>query len=126
MYEGYVTPEEYADLGYNNIPFDEIQTYLIKASRHIDELTFNRINHYGFEKLTPFQQELIQTVICEHADFIYDNDDIISSIFNKYSINSVSMEFGDSVNVVYISGIPIERATYSLLKQTGLCCRLGV
>lgn len=125
MYTGYLTPSEYAELGYNDIPADDLEKYLIKASRHIDELTFNRINHLGFENLTEFQKDLIQTVISEHAGFLYENKDELSSTLNKYSINGVSMEWGSSPNIVYENGIPIEISNYALLKQTGLCCRIA-
>lgn len=122
----YVEPKDYYGLGYDGIPSEELTKYLKKASRQIDELTFNRILHYGFDRLTPFQRDIVQTVICEQAEFLFDNNDIINSALNEYSINGVSMKFGDSVNVQYISGVPIERKTYALLKQTGLCCRLAV
>lgn len=124
MYTGYITPAEYADLGYNDIPADDLQNYLIKSSRHVDELTFNRIVSYGFENLTEFQKDIIQTVICEHAGFLYENKDVLSSVLSEYSINGVSMKFGSSPTFIYENGVPVEQETYSLLKQTGLCCRL--
>lgn len=126
MYTGYITPAEYADLGYNDIPADDLPKYLIKASRHIDNLTYNRIVHFGFENLTDFQKEIIQTVICEHAGFLYENNDALTTVLNEYSINGVRMEFGHSLNFTYENGVPVEQETYSLLKQTGLCCRLVV
>lgn len=126
MYTPYVKPYQYTALGYDAVPAEDLIKYLRLASHHIDELTFNRILHHGFENLTEFQQGIVQTVICQHAEFLYQNADIISSVFNEYSINGVSMKFGDGVHVVYEAGVPIERATLSLLKQTGLCCRLAV
>lgn len=125
MYSAYVTPAEYADLGYNDIPADDLMRYLIKASRQIDTLTFNRINHFGFESLSEFQQNIIQTVICEQATFLYENKDELSSTLSKYAINGVSMEWGNSPNLIYEAGVTIEKSLYSLLEQTGLCCRLA-
>lgn len=125
MYSAYVTPAEYADLGYNDIPADDLMRYLIKASRQIDALTFNRINHFGFESLSEFQKDIIQTVICEQATFLYENKDELSSTLSKYAINGVSMEWGNSPNLIYEAGVTIEKSLYSLLEQTGLCCRLA-
>ena len=125
MYKPYVTPDEYADLGYNDICAKELPKYLRDASRQIDSLTFNRIIHYGFDNLTEFQKDIIQTVVCEQANFLEENKDGISSILSKYSINGVTMDFSDSINIVREQGIPMEKTIYSLLKQTGLCCRLA-
>lgn len=126
MYTGYITPAEYADMGYNDIPAEDLQNYLIKASRHIDSLTYNRIVHVGFENLTEFQQEIIKTVICEHAGFLYENKDALNTVLNEYAINGVKMKFGHSINYAYENGVPVEQEVYGLLKQTGLCCRLVV
>ena len=126
MYTGYVTPSEYAELGYNDVPADDLQRYLTLASRQIDGLTFNRITHVGFENLTEFQQEIIKEVISEQADFLYENRDALNTVLNEYAINDVKMKFGRSPNFKYENGVPVENTTYNLLKQTGLCCRLVV
>ena len=126
MYRPYLTPSEYAELGYNDIPAEDLNRFLLKASRQIDDLTFNRIVHTGFENLTEFQQDIIQNVICEHAGFLYENNDELSSTLSRYAINGVSMEWGSSPNILQENGVSIEKSTYSLLKQTGLCCRLVV
>lgn len=124
MYTPYITPEEYAEAGYNEIPVEDRNRYLTKASRHIDDLTFNRIVDKGFENLTEFQQDIIRTVTCEHATFLSENRDILGVGLNKYSINGVSMDFGSGEGITYEGGLPIERSIYAILKQTGLCCRL--
>ena len=126
MYTGYLTPAEYAELGYNDIPADELGKFLMKASRQVDDLTFNRIVHLGFENLTEFQQNIVQTFICEHAGFLYENDDELNSTLSKYAINGVKMEWGNSPNLTYENGVTVEIHNYALLKQTGLCCRLVV
>ena len=125
MYNAYVSAEEYDELGYSTIPNTDIERMLKDASRQVDELTFNRIVAIGLDNLTDFQKEIVQEVVCKHADFIYENADAISSIFDSYSINSVSMKFGTGFNVMLTSGVPIQRSVYSLLEQTGLCCRLA-
>lgn len=126
MYEPYVTAQEYATLGYNKIPAAARGPALKEASRQIDTLTFNRIVARGFEKLTPFQQEIVKEVVCLHADFLYENADAISSILDSYSINGVSMKFGTGFNVQVKNGLPVLGTTYSRLEQTGLCWRGAV
>ena len=107
------------------IPDEAVSLYLKQASRHIDSLTYNRIVGKGFSNLTQFQQELIREVCCEQAEFEYENKDIFGMILQGYSINGVSMNFGNSWNVKIMKGIPIKRDTYEKLSQTGLCCRLA-
>lgn len=120
MYNAYVTIDEYVQMGYNAIQTADLDAYLTKASRMVDTLTFNRIR---FDKLTDFQKEVIKTVVCEQAEFIYENAEAISSILSSYSINSVSMTFGTGFNCVVEGGVPIQKTTYALLQQTGLTWR---
>ncbi len=98
----------------------------VQASRHIDSLTYNRIISQGISGLTPFQRELIQEICCKQAEFEYQNKDIFEMILSGYSINGVSMQFGESWNVTTQKGIPMRRDVYEQLCQTGLCCRLLV
>lgn len=122
-YTAYVTSGEYADMGYGSIPSDKLGDYLLRASRNVDTLTFNRIVAKGFSNLTEFQQEIVKQVVCEQANFLYENADAISSILDSYAINGVSMKFGSGFNVVVEGGLPIQNTVYSFLKQTGLCWR---
>ena len=122
----YVTVQEYTSLGFDAVPADKLSAFLQRASRQIDSLTFNRIVARGFDKLTAFQQELVKEVCCRQAEFLYENNDAINSILDSYSINSVSMHFGTGFNVTLVGGIPIQKMTYSLLEQTGLCWRGAV
>lgn len=110
----------------NMIPDEEIKKALKTASRHIDSLTYNRIVGRGFSNLTEFQQETIKEVVCQQADFEYENADEINSALSSYSINGVSAQFGSAWNVFTDRGIAMKRDTYSLLCQTGLCCGLVV
>lgn len=125
MYTAYVTPSEYAEMGYSSISTDELARYLTDASHQIDTLTFNRILAIEFDKLTEFQQNIIKECVCKHADFLYSNADALASIVDAYSINSVSMKFGTGFGVSMENGMPILKTVYSLLEQTGLCCRLA-
>ena len=125
-YKPYVSKEEYKD-SYNGsvIPDGDLERVLRQASRHIDSLTFNRIVAAGFDHLTAFQQETIKEVVCLQADFEYENADEINTILSSYSINGVSAQFGSSWNVFMEKGIAMKRDVYSLLTQTGLCCRIA-
>ena len=121
MYQPYLSVEEYLNNG--GLIDNDVEKYLISASRHIDSLTFNRIAAKDFESLTEFQQEIIKTVCFDMANFEYENEDLINSVLQSYSINGVSMQFGNSWNVAVINGVAIRRDTYNLLMQTGLCYR---
>ena len=125
-YEAYVTPEYYLDQYKGSIvPKEELTKALKEASRHIDSLAYNRIVSQGFLNLTEYQQDIIKEVICEQADFEYENADEINMILSSYSINGVSASFGSSWNVYTDKGVAMKRDTYALLSQTGLCCRLA-
>lgn len=125
-YEAYATPEYYKnEYPGELIPEGQLEKALIQASRHVDSLTFNRIVGRGFDNLTEYQQEIIREVVCQQADFETENADMISSVLSSYSINGVSMQFGSAWNVYTDKGVAMRRDTYSLLCQTGLCCRLA-
>lgn len=126
-YESYVTAEYYFGEYKGTILREcaDINQRLRQASRHIDSLTYNRIIGRGFSKLTPFQQETIREVVCQQADFEYENADEISTILSSYSLNGASVQFGQSWNVFTDKGVAMMRDTYALLSQTGLCCRLA-
>lgn len=125
-YEAYVTPEHYLEkYGGSIVPEKELPKVLWQASRHIDSLTYNRIVGRGFSSLTQFQQDIIQDVVCQQADFETENADEINSILSSYSINGVSAQFGSSWNIFTDKGVAMKRELYTLLCQTGLCCRLA-
>lgn len=99
-YEPYVTPEYYRETyGGSQIPENELERALTQASRHIDSLTYNRIVGRGFSNLTVFQQDVIREVVCQQADFEYENADEINTILSSYSLNGASVQFGSSWNV---------------------------
>ncbi len=125
-YEPYVTALYYYDTYKGSmIPDDKLEKHLRQASRHVDSLTYNRIVGRGFSDLTEFQQEIIQEVVCQQAEFEYENEDEINTILQSYSLNGVSVQFGQSWNVYTDKGVAMKRDVYALLSQTGLCCRLA-
>lgn len=122
---GYIDVEYYIS-HYNHLELDveEIQMLLDEASNDIDILTFNRIRRIGFESLTNFQKEKLQTVICELMEFHYNNKDFLTSIFNQYEVNGTGFNLQNG-NYIIISGVPILKNTYKKLEQTGLTYRGG-
>lgn len=125
-YEPYVTREYYLEVYQGSaLPGEEIDRRLRQASRHIDSLTYNRIVGWGFSNLTPFQQEIIREVVCQQADFEYENADLIDTVLSGYSLNGASVQFGSSWNVYTDKGVAMKKDVYGLLAQTGLCCRLA-
>lgn len=121
-YEPYADERYYSREAGGEITEDDVDKYLRAASRHIDSLTYNRIVGRGFSNLTQFQQDIIREVCCELAEFEYENEDLIQNVLQSYSINGVSMSFGNSWNVKVISGVAIRSDIYEKLAQTGLCC----
>lgn len=125
-YKSYVTMDYYLNrYEGETIPEECLSKALKQASRHIDSLTYNRIVGRGFSNLTEYQQDIIKEVVCEQADFEYENADEINSILSSYSINGVSASFGSSWNIYMDKGVAMKRDVYTLLAQTGLCCRLA-
>lgn len=125
-YEPYVTPDYYLTTYKGSIVSgDDLERMLKQASRHIDSLTYNRIVGQGFSNLTEFQQDIIREVVCQQADFEYENADEINTVLSSYSLNGASVQFGSSWNVFTGKGIAMKRDVYALLSQTGLCCRLA-
>lgn len=121
-YEAYASEGDYEDLFPDAPAVTDVD--LRQASRHIDSLTYNRIVAQGFGNLTEFQQGVIKEVCCRQALFESENADAINSVLTGYSINGVSMQFGDSWNVFTEYGVAMRRDVYALLCQTGLCCRV--
>lgn len=125
QYDGYLSPEEYKALGGDAIPAEVLDSALKRASRHIDALTFNRIEKAGgIEMLTPFQQHLIIDAVKEQAEFEHENADLFTSPLSGYSINGVSMNFTtQSDRIVTTAGVTTTRDIYELVRQTGLTYR---
>lgn len=118
--EPYVDEMYYKENYLGILDTEDLAKRLKEASQQVDMLTFNRIRGKGFDNLTSFQQSVIKEVICQHVDFVYENQDMIDSVLQSYSINGVSMSFGQSWNIEVMNGVAMKRSTYELLKQTGL------
>lgn len=118
--EPYVDETYYKENYLGTLDTEDLAKRLKEASQQVDMLTFNRIRGKGFDNLTSFQQSVIKEVICQHVDFVYENQDMVDSVLQSYSINGVSMSFGQSWNIEVMNGVAMKRSTYELLKQTGL------
>lgn len=120
----YASFSDYMAAGYTQLAsVDDPEHWLELASRDIDTLTFNRIRARGFARLTGFQQELIQLVTCQLADFRLENDELLDSALTGYSINGVSANFSAGQNLATVGAVTLPRRLYGWLQQTGLCCR---
>lgn len=110
------------------VPDADIGKATYETSRHIDSLTFNRIIGRGYDNLTEFQKEVLDMVCAKQAEFEHENAEMLESVLSSYSINGVSMGISaNDWNLIVQNGVVMQRSTYELLKQTGLCCRsLGV
>lgn len=118
MLESYATKAEYeAKYGQDA----KAEEKIFAASRHIDTLTFNRIG--TIDALTPFQKAIVKHVCIDLTHFESENADMIESLLSSYTVNGVSMGFQTGPGVAVIGGIAIPRQLYSMLMQTGLCCR---
>lgn len=117
-YIPYLSAEDYI----GEIPGEQIERSLIKASRHIDTLTFNRIVG-NFDKLTLFQRGIVKEVCRELANWEYENAEMLNSVLKSYSVNGVSVQFCGE-NIQKVSGVFIPCELYQMLCQTGLCCRV--
>lgn len=117
----YITYEEYKSMN-GEIPDKETaEKHLDLASCDIDNITFNRIKKIGFENLTDFQKSIIKKAVVLQADFRVENEDWLDSALSQYSINGVSVNYGNSKSVSVVNNVFIPNTTLAILKQTGLC-----
>ena len=117
----YVTYDEYKEMKGSTLNEETADKYLDLASYDIDNLTFNRIKKIGFENLTDFQKLTIKTAVILQADFRFENEDWLNSALSQYSINGVSVNYGDSKSVSVVNNTFVPNTTLAILKQTGLC-----
>ena len=92
--------------------------HALSAAEHIDILTGFKI--VDFASLTAFQQSVIRRVHNKLEQFERENEDILDSPLSSYSVNGVSMAFGEKIKAV--SGVILPAELYALLCSTGLCC----
>lgn len=115
----YLTLDEYKELS-GKITDDKVLNKLLKQSeRYIDILTYNRIKSVGFENCSDYEMDIIKEVQSEIIDFYYTNAEYLNSYLNSYSLNGVSMTFGNSNNnIITINGVTLLRSSYNTLSLT--------
>lgn len=121
----YLTIEEYRNLSSGEISGNLSEKKLLRnislAMLKIDELTFNRIQHIGFENLTGFQKEKIKMAVCEQTDYISENgyEETQVQSFDVLDISVTMAQDGSSqADRLHVSPVAL-----AFLKQTGLMCR---
>lgn len=107
----------YADAAYytdtykgNTIPTIELEKYLERASDNIDQLSYCRIQAYGFENVSDFQEGYIKKAVCCQADYLYSTKDLPENV-SSYSINGTSMSFTDANKKVSSDAVMYLKAT---------------
>lgn len=119
----YVNCEDFFKMFPNSfIPQNEIMIYLEAASSDVDSMTFNRITACGFDNLTAFQKEKVRSAVCRQAAFRYENAGLFESAIQSYSINGVSVTY-DKSRILNIGDTVTSPVIFSVIKQSGLCCR---
>lgn len=117
----YITLNELTEfIGRDVIPAEDAMRYIHSASRHIDTLTFGRIRKIGFDNLSEFQKDVIKEATALLTKFEYENDDMLNSALTNYSINGVSMTFGEGWNIKIQNGVVVSTDIFNLLSQSGL------
>lgn len=110
---------------------DEGKKVLNKAIRQINRLTNNSIdNGYIVSRGNPLLTTVYE-IICEHADFLYENTDRIEDgtaglAVASRNINGVSVSYsnsGSTSSILSSNGVYIKRDLYDELAWLGLCYR---
>lgn len=114
--------KEYSGL----IDSDNLEKLLVKGSGLVDVLTDYHIQHDSglsyidnFNKLNQRQQRIIKECVCELIDYQFENRESISTKYESYSINGLSIKMNDSKLGKY-NNIYISDDTYNKLYSTGL------
>lgn len=114
--------KEYSGL----IDSDNLEKLLAKGSELVDILTDFHIQHNSelsyidnFNNLNKRQQRIVQECVCELIDYQFENRESISTKYESYSINGLSIKMNDSKLGKY-NNIYISDETYNKLYSTGL------
>ena len=116
----YLAYDEYKDAGGNLLTEKDANKYIQYATDAIDALTFNRIVRIGVDNLTEFQKDKVKRCAFWIAEFFCENEDLVKSYVQSYSINGVTASIGGD-NLHCESGVVVPSVAYSILAQTGLC-----
>lgn len=78
----------------SEIPEDQIERYLRRASREIDKYLIRKPS--DMEDLSDFEKEIFNSCCCELAIFLQKNGKYIDSIVNSLSIAGTSYSFDNT------------------------------
>ena len=99
---------------------EDVEPELEAASDAIDALTFSRIHAVGWDRLTDFQKGCVRMACCAQADFALQNADAVQSAMTRYSINGVTMEFGNAALYTIVDGQAMSNRALGHLRRSGL------
>ena len=114
----------YRDNG-GTAPEKDVLPMLEAASDAVDALTFDRIAAIGWDRLAERQRDLVMRACCAQADFLLENGDAVRSAMEHYSINGVTMKFGNAALYRIVGGVAVCNDAWKLLARTGLACLMA-
>lgn len=116
----YITEDYYFnDFNGETIPDKDIERYLMLAQEKIDEVTYNRIVHIGFNNLTDFQKDCISKAICYQAEYYFANGINSLSNVSSYSVLDISIDV-DNTNQTEAQKKDMDEFAYMNVKKSGL------
>lgn len=103
-----------------DIPDEDLERLLARASEKIDHATFNRSR--DFDILSEYEQEMIKKAACAEAEAIFeygDNDDLVGGLAS-YAIGDVSVSLGQTgIGSSYTHGL-VSLKAFKYLANTRL------
>lgn len=104
---------------------------LNKAIKQINRITNNSIDSGYIEQRGEPLLTTVNDIICEHAEFLYENNDRIEDgtvglPVSSRNINGVSVSYSNSAStssILSVSGVYIKNDLYEDLAWLGLCYR---
>lgn len=116
----YADKTYYTDVfGGTQIPPDEQEKLLLRASYDVDALTLGRTAADGFEALSERGKDLVRRAVCTQAEFHHAYGVYLDSPLTSYGINGVSIGF-DAKAVTERGGAKAPSQVMALLRNAGL------
>lgn len=98
---------------------DDVEKYLLIAQEKIDDITFNRIVHIGFDNLTDFQKDCVSKAICYQAEYYFENGINSMSGVSSYSVLDISVNV-DKTHESEAQKKGMSDFAYMSIKKSGL------
>lgn len=93
----YLTYSEYIDLGYAEVPQDEFDRLLIRASDSVDGITGHFYRFNNIEDDVPFRRELFKKAVAAQIEYFYEMGSVNSHGIDtpqSVTIGRTSMSYG--------------------------------